>query len=96
MILDAWLVRGARRTATYIGAQFRRFHRHFGKKGGQKAATAHTLIVIIWHVLAHNTAYRDLGSDHFTPHIDNPKTRKRQLIHKLETLDHKATLEPTA
>jgi transposase len=56
----AW---AAGRTSTYVGAQFRRFHRRFGKKGGQKAAiaTAHTLIVIIWHVLAHGTAYRDLA-----------------------------------
>jgi transposase len=42
----AW---AAGRTSTYVGAQFRRFHRRFGTKGGKKAATAtaHTLIVII-------------------------------------------------
>ncbi|MGH4011470.1 MAG: IS110 family transposase [Pseudonocardiaceae bacterium] len=91
----AW---AAGRTSTYVGAQFRRFHRRFGKKGGQKAATAtaHTLIVIIWHVLAHSTAYRDLGSDYFTRRIDNPDARKRQLIHELEALGHKVTIEPTA
>ena len=65
-----------------MGAQFRRFHRRFGKTGGKKAATAtaHTLIVIIWHVLAKTTAYRDLGSDYFTHRIDNPDARKRRLI----------------
>lgn len=91
----AW---AAGRTATYVGAQFRRFHRRFGKKGGQKAATAtaHTLIVIIWHVLAYSTAYRDLGSDYFTRRIDNPQTRTRQLIRELEALGHKVTLEPAA
>jgi transposase len=91
----AW---SAGRTATYVGAQFRRFHRRFGKKGGQKAATAtaHTLIVIIWHVLAHGTAYRDLGSDYFTRRIDNFQTQTRQLIRELEALGHKVTLEPTA
>ncbi len=91
----AW---SAGRTSTYVGAQFRRFHRRFGKKGGHKAATAtaHTLIVIIWHVLAENTAYRDLGSDYFTRRIDNPEARKRRLIHELEALGHKVTVEPAA
>ena len=89
----AW---AAGRTSTYVGAQFHRFHRRFGKKGGSKAAiaTAHTLIVIIWHVLGENTAYRDLGSDYFTRRIDNPETRKRRLIHELEAPGHKVTIEP--
>lgn len=91
----AW---AAGRTSTYVGAQFRRFHRRFGKKGGHKAtiATAHTLIVIIWHVLAETTAYRDLGTDYFTRRIDNPEARKRRLIRELEALGQKVTLEPTA
>jgi hypothetical protein len=71
-------------------------HRRFGKQGGQKAAiaTAHTLIVIIWHVLAETTAYHDLGSDYFTRRIDNPEARKRRLVHELEALGHKVTIEP--
>ena len=90
----AW---AAGRTNTYVGAQFHRFHRRFGKKGGHKAATAtaHTLIVIIWHVLAETTAYRDLGSDYFTRHIDSPDARKRRLIRELEALGHKVSIEPT-
>jgi transposase len=91
----AW---SAGRTSTYVGAQFRRFHRRFGKKGGQKAATAtaHTLIVIIWHVLAETAAYRDLGSDYFSHCIDSPDARKRRLIQELEALGHKVTIEPIA
>jgi transposase len=87
----------AARTSTYVGAQFRRFHRRFGQKGGKKAATAtaHTLIVIIWHVLAESSAYRDLGSDYFTRRIDSPRARERRLIRELEALGHKVTLEPT-
>src|SRR5882757_2278811 len=86
------------RTSTYVGAQFRRFHRRFGKKGGQKAAvaTAHTLIVIIWHVLAETSAYRDLGSDYFTARIDHPDARKRRLVRELEALGHRVTIEPAA
>lgn len=68
------------------------------QKGGQKAATAtaHTLIVIIWHALAKTTAYRDLGSDYFTRRIDNPDARNRRLIRELEALGHKVTIEPAA
>lgn len=67
-----------------------------GKKGGPKTAiaTAHTLIVIIWHVLAETTAYRDLGSDYFTSRIDHPEARKRRLIRELEALGHKVTSNP--
>jgi transposase len=91
----AW---SAGRTSTYVGAQFRRFHRRFGNKGGQKAATAtaHTMIVIIWHVLAETTAYRELGTDYFTTRIDSPDARKRRLIRELEALGHKVTIEPAA
>jgi transposase len=91
----AW---AAARTSSYVGAQFHRFHRRFGKKGGQKAATAtaHTLIVIIWHVLAETTAYRDLGADYFTRRFDHPDARKRRLIRELEALGHKVTIEPAA
>jgi transposase len=93
LIECAW---SAGRTSTYPGAQFRRFHRRFGKRGGQKAAvaTAHTLIVIIWHLLAETTTYRDLGADYFTRRIDNPHARKRRLIRELEALGHKVTIEP--
>ena len=69
----AW---AAGRTSTYVGAQFRRFHRRFGKKGGRKAAiaTAHTLIVIVWHVLAETTAYRDLGVGLLHPPHRQPRS----------------------
>jgi transposase len=90
----AW---AAGRTGTYVGAQFRRMHRRFGKTGGGKAAIAiaHTLIVIIWHVLHDGTAYRDLGSDYFTRY-DNPEARKRRLIRDLHTLGYEVTVQPAA
>lgn len=90
----AW---SAGKTANYIGAQFHRFHRRFGKKGGGKAAAAvaHTLIVIVWHVLYDQSAYRELGHDYFT-HRDNPEATKRRLIHNLEALGYHVQLTATA
>ncbi len=66
------------------------------QKGGHKAATVHTLIVIIWHVLAETTSYHDLGPDYFTRRIDNPEARQRRLICELEALGHKVSIEPNA
>lgn len=91
----AW---AANRTNSYVGAQFRRFHRRFGVKGGRKAATAtaHTLIVIIWHVLAENSPYHDLGPDYFTRRLESTAVRERRLIRELEALGHTVVLDPTA
>ena len=85
------------RTGTYVGAQFRRMHRRFGKTGGAKAAIAiaHTLIVITWHVLHDNVEYRDLGSDYFTRY-DNPEARKPCLIRDLQALGYDVTVAPAA
>jgi len=90
----AW---SAGRTGTYVGAQFRRMHRRFGKTGGGKAAIAiaHTLIVIIWHVLHDRAEYRDLGADYFTRY-DNPDARKRRLIHDLQSMGYEVTIAPAA
>jgi transposase len=90
----AW---AASHTGTYVGAQFRRMHRRFGKTGGGKAAIAiaHTLIVIIWHVLHDNVEYHDLGPDYFTRY-DNPEARKRRLIRDLHTLGYDVTIQPAS
>jgi transposase len=90
----AW---AASHTGTYVGARFRRLHRRFGKAGGGKAAIAiaHTLIVIIWHVLNDNADYRDLGADYFTRY-DNPEARKRRLVHDLQAMGYDVTIAPAA
>jgi transposase len=87
----------AGRTSTYLGARFRRLHRRFGNNGGGKAAIAiaHTLIVIIWHVLHDEVAYRDLGADYFTRH-HNTEAKKRRLVRELETLGCQVTIQPAA
>lgn len=85
------------RTRTYLGSQYRRFSRRFGKKGQAKAAFAvgHTLLVIIWHVLHDQCDYRELGPDYFDTRHDS-KQRERYLIRQLEALGHQVTLEPAA
>ncbi len=81
---------------TYLAAQFRRFRRRFGTKGEAKAifAVAHTLVVIIWHVLAEGRTYHELGADYFDRH--NDRARQRYLVRELERLGHRVTLQPVA
>jgi transposase len=82
---------------TRIGARYRRLHRRFGKAGGKKAAvaTAHTLLVIVWHLLAHSTTYTDLGADYYTQR-DDPEIRKHRLLRQLRDLGYDAELTPVA
>ena len=46
--------------------------RRFGTKGEGKAifAVAHTLVVIIWHVLKEASTYQELGADYFARRTD--------------------------
>jgi transposase len=80
---------------TYLAAQYRRFARRFGKNGKNKAifAVGHTLLVIVWEMLTHETDYEDLGADYFD-NRNEVEHYKRRLIHQLEKLGHKVTLEP--
>jgi transposase len=82
---------------TYLAAQYRRFSRRFGTRGQAKAifAVAHTMIVIVWHLLANQCRYDELGADYFQRRVDTD-ARQRQLVRQLEALGHKVTLEPAA
>jgi transposase len=85
----------AARTNTRVGARFHRLHGRFGGKrrrpatgtdpGWKKAAfaTAHTLIKIVYRVLATSTPYQDLGSDFYDRPFD-PDLTVRRLIARLE------------
>jgi transposase len=83
--------------STYLSAQYRRFIRRFGTKNEGKAifAVAHTLIVIIWHVLKEASTYEELGADYFARRTD-AEARKRYLVRQLEALGQKVTLTPAA
>jgi transposase len=84
----------AAKTRTRIGARFHRLHRRFGGKqnpgAAKKAAfaVAHTLIKVIWSVLATGQPYTDLGHDFYTRRVD-PETQTRRLIAQLEALSGK-------
>jgi hypothetical protein len=77
-----------------IGARFHRLHRRFGGKANKSAgkqaafAVAHTLIKVIWSVLATGEPYTDLGQDFYTRRV-NPETQTRRLVEQLEDFSGK-------
>ena len=53
---------------------------------------AHSLLVIIYHILRDKTPYRDLGADYFG-NADKERLT-RQALRRLETLGYTVTLTP--
>ena len=85
----------AGRTDTFLGERYRRIARRRGKKRAI-VAVGRSILVIVWHLLADETArFTDLGADHFTRHV-NPETKKRNHIRQLEALGYTVTLTPAA
>jgi transposase len=91
----AWVA--SRTKGTYLSAQYRRFRRRFGSRSETKAifAVAHTMIVIVWHVLAENVEYNELGEDYFTSRNETQQ-RVNRLVAELRRLGQTVTLEPAA
>jgi len=94
----AW---SAVRTNGRLKASYHRLVRRFGGYRNPAAnkraivAIAHTLIVIIWHVLATGQTYTDLGDDFYTRQAD-PERETQRLLARLQALGHKVTLAPAA
>jgi transposase len=88
----AWAA--ARSKDSYLSAQFWRIARRQGKKHAA-VAVAHSILVIVYHVLSTRQPYQDLGGDYFVRRVD-PEARARQLVAQLEQLGHKVTLAPAA
>lgn len=74
-----------------------RFWRIAKRRGVEKAtyAVGHHLLVIIWWMLHERVAYNEMGADYLARRVD-PERRQRQLIHQLEQLGLKVTVEPAA
>lgn len=58
-------------------------------------AIAHTLLIIIWHMLNDGTIYTEIGVDYLIRN-DNPDRRRRHLIKQLQQLGYQVELSPAA
>jgi transposase len=98
LVEAAW---SAVRTDGRLRARYHRLVLRFGGYRNPAAkkkaiiATAHTLMVIIWNVLASDSPYTDLGAG-FYDRRNDPERETRRLIAKLEALGHTVTIEPAA
>ncbi len=85
----------AAKTDTFLGERYRRLVKRIGKLKAL-VAVARSILVIVWHLLADPTArFHDLGADYHTSRIDKGR-KTRNLVHQLEALGHKVTLQPAA
>ena len=77
--------------ATYLAAQF---HRLTARRGRKKAAVAvaHTILVIVYHLLTRGTLYQDLGVHYFDER--DRRAVERRAVRRLEGLGYKVRLEP--
>ena len=78
---------------SYLAAQY---HRLVLRRGGKKAtiAVGHTLLVIVYHVLADEKDYQELGGNYFDEQVR--QAVQKRLVHRLEKLGYEVTLAPTS
>lgn len=76
---------------SYLAAQYRRIA---SRRGPKKAAmaVAHSIAVIIYHLLRDHTTYQDLGGNYFDER-DRQTTEKR-LVRRLQRLGYQVELQP--
>lgn len=77
----------------YLQSQF---HRMAGRKGKKKAivALAHSILVIVYHVLNRLEPYKDLGANYFDER--DQQAVQRRLVRRLERLGYEVTLKKAA
>jgi transposase len=90
-VLSACAWAAARTKETYLAAQFKRLAR---RRGVYKAliAVAHSLLVIIYHLLERGEAYRELGGD-YCVQIDSRRAEGYQ-VKRLTALGYQVRLTP--
>lgn len=77
---------------SYMKTQYRRLSGRRGKKRGL-LAVAHTLLIVVYHLLKDPTLeYRELGEDYFDRR--DAEQTKKQLIKRLGKLGYEVTLTP--
>lgn len=83
----AWAA--SRTKGTYLSAHYKRIARRRGKKRAI-IALAHTMLVIIYHMIKNRLPYNELGDDYFNK-MDKEKL-KNNMVKRLEKLGYKVDL----
>lgn len=80
----------ARSKNTYLGEHYRRLARRIGKKKAL-IAVAHSILVIIYHILKEEKTYHELGSTYFEEREHDAV--KRRALRSLERLGYDVSLQ---
>jgi transposase len=83
----------AKSKKSYLSVQYRRIAARRGKKKAA-VAVAHSLLVIIYHVLRDRSTYQDLGSSYFDER--DRQAVQKQLVRRLERMGYQVDLQPVA
>jgi transposase len=85
--------RAAGRGRTYLGAQY---HRIAARRGANRAAVtvAHSILVIVYHMLSDRRDYHDLGGNYFDER--HREQVSRRLTRRLEALGYSVSLSTAA
>jgi transposase len=84
----AWAASHSR--GTYLAAQYHRLGKRMGKKKAL-VAVAHSILVIVYHLLSRRTRYVALGEDVFKHR--SVQAQSQRLIRQLEALGFRGTVE---
>ena len=76
---------------TYLAAQYRRLVKRMGAKKAL-VAVAHTMLIMVYHILKRREPFRDLGADYFDRR--NVDDQCKRLVRNLESLGFAVTIEP--
>lgn len=77
----------------YLAAQYRRLSKRLGPHKAA-IAVAHSVLVVIYHLLRNHTPYTDLGADYFD-RVDAVRLEQHH-VRRLEHLGYTVTLTPSA
>jgi transposase len=82
----------AKTKQTYLAAQYRRIAARRGKKRALMAL-GHTILIIVYDVLARKQPYQDLGTAYFDQ-LEQHRVQQR-LVHRLERMGYQGSLQPS-
>ena len=74
----------------YLSSQYFRLLKRLGRKKAL-VAVAHSLLVIIYHVLKNEQSYTELGGDYFDR--QHTEQQREYFIHRLQMLGLKVSVE---
>ena len=89
LVQIAWIL--TRMSDNYLSAQFHHLRPRLGSKKAV-VAVAHSVLVIVYHVLAKGEPYQDLGPDYFRR--QDKQQQAQRFVRQLETLGYRVELAP--